>query len=320
MSERIPIIIDTDPGVGVPGSDADDPIALLYALGEPRLDLVAVTTTFGNCPPALAARGAAAVLAAAGRPDIPIGVGSDRPLSGVLDPILVEAYRGPRGRAGRIPLPDPGPWPSAVDLIRRTVHDRPGEVTIVAIGPQTNVAQALAVDPTLAAEIRSIVYMGGGLGLEPTYGAGNITPVAECNMYFDPQAAAVVLGSGIDLTMVGLDVTNPATGTILAADTIRALAPTSPAGRLLQDVCATYLDAPMFHWGDGCVLYDPLAVVVAAGRHDGVFEDMPLRIELDGPQRGRTLRGGPDDPIVHVMTEVDGTAAVDHVLRTIHRL
>ena len=316
------ILIDTDPGVGIPGTDADDPIALLLALADPRLDLLAVTTTFGNCPPELSARGAAAVLAAAGRSDIPVAKGRDTPLSGALDPVLVEAYAGARGRPGRIRLPEPGPTTSlsAPELIAHTIREHPGEVTVVTIGPQTNLAEALLADPGLADLIDSVFFMGGGLGIEPTYGAGNITPYAECNIYFDAAAADVVLRSGVDLSMIGLDVTNPATGLVLEPELVASLRPESPAQQLFADVCATYLEAPMFEWGHGCVLYDPLAVAAVAGSV-GTWEDRRVRIDTSGTERhGQTVPGDADDPLLHVMVDVDGRQVVADIVSTILEL
>jgi inosine-uridine nucleoside N-ribohydrolase len=313
------ILLDTDPGVGIPGTDADDPIALMLALADPRLELVAVTTTFGNCPPELTARGAAAVLAAAGRSDIPVAKGRSTPLSGALAPVLQEAYAGPRGRVGRIPLPelDTVSTLTAPELIINTVRARPGEITVVAIGPQTNLAEALLADPEFAQLLRSVVFMGGGLGIEPTYGHGNITPHAECNIYFDATAADIVLRSGVDISMVSLDVTNPATGVVLDEDTITSIEPTTPVRKLFADVCSTYLDAPMFDWGHGCVLYDPLAVLAAA-HPVGKWEDLRLRVDTGhGETHGRTARGTQDDPLVHVMVDVDGRAAVDEIVRTV---
>jgi inosine-uridine nucleoside N-ribohydrolase len=317
------IIIDTDPGVGIPGTDADDGIALLLALADPRLDLVAVTTTFGNCPPALSARGAAAILEAAGRTDIPIGVGSPTALDGRLHPLLVEAYRGPRGREGRIPLPPAaGGGRDASDLIIETVRAHPGEVVIVAIGPQTNLALALLREPALADELHSIVFMGGGLGLQPEFGRGNVTAVAECNMYFDPAAADIVFRSGVPLTMIGLDVTNPATGTVLGEADVRTIdRDRSAASALLADICATYLDAPMFDWGHGCVLYDPLAVLAAADPELGRYETLSLRVETRGEfTSGQTVPVAQGGSPVRVMVDVDGDAAVQQMLRLLRTL
>jgi purine nucleosidase len=151
---RRKIILDTDPAVGIPGTDADDPLALMLAIKHPELDLLGVTTVFGNCPPTLGARSAAAVLHAAGRKDIPIAVGMGTSMSGGLPQALIEAYAGQRGHPGRISLPelpDQTGRPHAVDLIIELVRASPGEVSIVAIGPQTNLALALLKEPRLRA-------------------------------------------------------------------------------------------------------------------------------------------------------------------------
>jgi inosine-uridine nucleoside N-ribohydrolase len=322
MTSRTKILIDTDPGVGISGTDADDGIALLFALAHPALELVGITSTFGNCPPSLAARCAGAILEATGRRDVPIGIGSPTALNGSLPVELQEAYRGPRGREGAISLP-PAPASSrdASDLIIQTVRANPGELTIVALGPQTNLALALLQEPALKDEIASIVFMGGALGMEPTYGRGNVTSVAECNIYFDPEAADIVFGSGIDLTMVSLDVTSPVTGLVLDESDILAIdASRSPAAGLFAQICRTYLHAPMFDLSQGCVLYDPLAVLVAADAAVGAFADMSVRVETQGAYtRGQTVpvRG---DANMRVMTKVDGAAAVRQILNTINAL
>lgn len=260
------------------------------------------------------------MLAAADRTDVPVARGRATPLSGGLAPVLAEAYRGARGREGRIRLPGPEAVSDtpAPDLIARTVHAHPGEVTVVAVGPQTNLAEALLADPTLADRIAGVVFMGGALGIDPDYGSGNITPFAECNIHFDAEAADVVLRSGVDVTMVGLDVTNPAKGMLLEEKVIESIEATTPTARLLADVCRTYLDAPMFDWGHGCVLYDPLAVAVAADPTLGVREDLRVRVDTaPGPEHGRTVRGTAADPIVHVLVDVDGEAVVRRVVETI---
>lgn len=318
---RRKILLDTDPGVGIPGTDADDPIALLLALAHPDLELLAVTTTFGNCPPELGARGATAVLAAVGREDVPVVAGQGVPLSGSLPGVLTEAYRGPRGRAGHIPLP-PAPATGhrdAAELIVDVVHAHPHEVTVVAIGPQTNLARALDLDPSVADEVAAVVYMGGGLGLDPVYGRGNVTPVAECNIYFDPVAADRVTRSGVDLTMVGLDVTNPAKGLVLTPEDVLSVdSSASPGAALFVEICRTYLDAPMFDWGRGCVLYDPLAVLAAAEPEVGTYRDMAIGVETQGRlTRGQTVPLRDRSPNTHVMVDVDGAAAVRRVLRLI---
>jgi purine nucleosidase len=316
------IILDTDPAVGIPGTDADDPLALMLALKDPRLDLLGVTTIFGNCPPWLGARCAAAVLRAAGREEVPIAIGMGTRMNGELPQLLRDAYAGARGRPGRIELPELSVSRRqlhAVDFVIETVLANPGEVTIVAIGPQTNLALALLKEPRLRKEISAIVFMGGALGLEPHYGRGNITPVAECNIWFDPQAADIVFRSGIDLTMVSLDVTNPATGMLLPETTIRAVDPASaPLASLFVETCATYLDAPMFDWGHGCVLYDPLAVAVAADPAIGSFQEMTLGVETSGALTlGQTVPIRDQKPNMRVCVSVDGKRIVGEIVDTI---
>lgn len=319
---RRKIILDTDPAVGIPGTDADDPLALMLALKDPRLELIGVTTIFGNCPPALGARCAAAVLRAAGREDVPVAVGMGTRMNGELPQLLQDAYAGARGRPGQVELPEivnPRTALNAVDFIIDTVSAHPGEVTIVAIGAQTNLALAIEKAPRLRKDIAAIVFMGGALGLEPRYGRGNITPLAECNIWFDPQAADIVFRSGIDLTMVSLDVTNPTTGLMLRESAIRAVDPKSaPLAPIFREVCATYLDAPMFDWGDGCVLYDPLAVAVAADRRVASFEDMSVAVSLEpGPSVGQTVMSPRGATNMSVCVDVDGAKAVENIVRTI---
>ncbi|MCP8614833.1 nucleoside hydrolase [Bifidobacterium asteroides] len=322
------VLIDTDPGVGIPGTDADDPIALLFALADPRLELLAVTSTFGNCPPWLTARGARKVLDTAGRADIPVAQGIPLPLKGRLADELITAYQGERGKVGKIDLPElPGTssavqYPTAPVQIIKTVEEHPGEVSIIALGPQTNLATALLMRPDIAKDIPEIIFMGGALGINATYGRGNITPVAECNMYFDPLAANIVMNSGIPLRMISLDVTNPETGTILRSESIREINPAaSPVNKLFHDICATYLENPMFDWGDGCILYDPLAVASAADPSLGTFKEMAIVVETDGRySTGQTIALSEGKPNVKVMIDVDGTRAVDEIVRQIESI
>jgi inosine-uridine nucleoside N-ribohydrolase len=321
MSKR-KIILDTDPAVGIPGTDADDPLALMLALKHPALDLLGVTTVFGNCPPALGARSAAAVLRAAGREEAPVAVGMGTRMNGDLPPLLRDAYAGDRGRPGRIALPEaarPVTRLHAVDFLIETVRRRPGEVTIVAIGPQTNLALALVKEPRLREEIGAIVFMGGALGLDARFGRGNITPVAECNIWFDPQAADIVFRSGVEMTMISLDVTNPAKGMLLPEAAFRDVdRGRSPLAALFVDVCSTYLDAPMFDWGHGCVLYDPLAVAIAADPSLGRFERMAVGVETNGALTlGQTvpLRDGAAN--MNVCVDVDGARIVQAIVDTI---
>ena len=189
------IILDTDPGV-------DDAMAIFLALRSPELKIEAITAVSGNVPLAITLPNALRLVEIAGRPDVPVAGGAATPLVRRL--VTARYVHGNNGLGG-VEFPEPKLKPvaePASELIRRIVHTSPGEITIVAVGPLTNVATALKADPGLAAQIKTIVMMGGSLS------GGNITPAAEFNFYVDPEAARIVFDSGVPLTMVGLDVTH----------------------------------------------------------------------------------------------------------------
>ena len=188
------IIIDTDPGV-------DDAMAIFLALRSPELKVEAITAVSGNVPLELTLPNALRLAEIAGRTDIPIAGGASVPLVRRL--ITAKYVHGNNGLGG-VEFSEPHLKPvseSATQLISRIVRANPGEITIVAVGPLTNIGTLLRSDPEIARMIPQIVIMGGSLS------GGNITPAAEFNLYVDPEAARIVFDSGIPLTMVGLDVT-----------------------------------------------------------------------------------------------------------------
>jgi inosine-uridine nucleoside N-ribohydrolase len=188
------VIIDTDPGV-------DDALALLLAMRSPELRIEAITAVAGNVPLELTLPNALRMVEIAERTDIPVAAGAKAPLMRRL--VTATYAHGENGLGGAV-FPDPTAKPVAIpasELIRQIVQKYPHEVTLITIGPLTNVAAALNSDAELAGMIRALVMMGGSLS------GGNITPAAEFNVYVDPEAARIVFQSGIPLTMVGLDVT-----------------------------------------------------------------------------------------------------------------
>jgi purine nucleosidase len=200
------VIIDTDPGV-------DDALALLFALSSPELKVEAITVVAGNVRLELALENALRMVQIAGRADVPVSAGAREPLERTL---VNASSHGPNGLGG-IEFPTPTIKPAdkpATEMIRTIVSSSPGEVSIICLGPLTNVASALRNSPDVATQIKEIVLMGGSLS------GGNMTPAAEFNMYVDPEAASVVFGSGVPLTMVGLDVTRKC---VLTKDHIAAL-------------------------------------------------------------------------------------------------
>ena len=265
---RQKIIIDTDPGV-------DDAFALLLAMTSPELELLAVTAVAGNVPLDLTLPNALRMVEIAGRTDIPVAGGAAAPL---LRTLVDATYaHGDNGLAGVVfPAPRLRPVAEpAASLIGMLVRKHPGEVTLVGIGPLTNVAIALRQDPALASMIRGIVLMGGSLS------EGNVTPSAEFNFYVDPEAASMVFRSGVPIRMVGLDVTRQVdlTEEHLAALRAGRNPVSDAAARIGSAVMAMYrregeVGAPHLH--------DPLAVSALLASDVLTFEDYRVEIEATG--------------------------------------
>jgi inosine-uridine nucleoside N-ribohydrolase len=222
------LILDTDPGL-------DDALALFLALASSEVQLEAITTVSGNVHVDLTTRNALTLLELAGRSDIPVARGCDRPL--LRQPVFADYVHGPNGLAG-IELPEPRLQPvsqHAVDLIIERVMAAPREITLVPVGPLTNIAQALRKEPRIAANVREVVIMGGALRVP-----GNVTPEAEFNIYADPHAAHIVFHAGWPIRLVTLDVTNK---TLLRREQVQALASNgSPVIMLIQQMVSNFLD------------------------------------------------------------------------------
>ncbi len=192
------LLLDTDPGI-------DDALALFLALASPDVQLEAVTTVSGNVHVDFTTRNALALLELAGRPGIPVARGSDRPL--VRQPVIADYVHGQNGLGG-VMLPEPQQRPisnHAVDVIIQKILEAPGEITLAAIGPLTNLALAVRREPRIAQSVREVLIMGGALRVP-----GNVTPVSEFNIFADPHAAHIVLHAGWPIRLVSLDATNHA--------------------------------------------------------------------------------------------------------------
>ncbi len=204
------IIIDCDPGI-------DDALALVFAHGCPGLRLCGVTTVAGNVPLDLTTANALRVADFLGIRDVPVVAGSPGPL---LRPGLnAHHVHGASGLGGAV-LPAPSSRPAAghaVDYLIETIGAAPGEITLIAVGPLTNIALAVRREPRLPGWVRDFVIMGGSAG------RGNATPAAEFNIAADPEAAAMVFGAGWTVTMVGLDVTRQARATAAVRERMRDL-------------------------------------------------------------------------------------------------
>src|SRR3954453_13789551 len=276
-----PVIIDCDPG-------HDDAMALLLALASPELELVAVTTVAGNQTLDKVTANAIRVLDVVEAHDIPVAAGGGRP-----PPDLPPPSREPE------PL-------HAVELLARNLRERP--LTLIGIGPLTNIALLLATHPEMISRIERVVIMGGAIGL------GNVTPSAEFNVWADPEAAARVFGSGLEVTMVGLDVTHRA---MLSKERAEALRPTGRAGAVVADLHAFYrrFHEQVYGHSDTPV-HDALAVAHVIRPDVITTEHLPVEIDItQGPCRGRTIvdqlgRTG-NAPNALVATDVQAAAFID---------
>jgi len=195
---RRKIIIDTDPGV-------DDALALFLAVASPELELIGVTTTFGNVKTPEATRNALRLLEVAGEPSIPVNTGSQTPLYLSLSQIGIGYFVNGQDGLGNTHQPIAAKQATGHDAARFIIDNilaNPGEITLVSIAPLTNLAIALSLEPRIASLVKEVIIMGGSINM-----GGNVTPAAEANIINDPHAADRVLTAGWPVTLIGLDVT-----------------------------------------------------------------------------------------------------------------
>lgn len=306
MAARIPLVIDTDPGI-------DDALAILLALASPEVDLRLVTTVHGNVDLPLTTENALRVLHLAGRSDVPVAAGAQASLIHP-QPERAGHVHGAEGLGGVRLAPSPArvdPRP-AVTALAELLMSSPEPVTVAPIGPLTNIALLLAVYPEAAARIGRLVLMGGSAGH-----GGNVTAAAEFNIWSDPEAAAAVLGSTIPTVMVGLDVTM---ATVLPEEGIARFAAAGPVGATAAAILRQYLDHARDVYGTaGVVVHDALALTeaIAPGTLGTVRRDVVVDTTL-GAGRGQTLvdrRSVSAAPTaVDVAETVDGAAAVEFLV------
>ena len=293
MAEQI--ILDCDPG-------HDDAIALLLALASPEIELLGVTTVAGNQTLEKTTANAIRILEFSGRTDVSVAAGADRPI--VREPYVAKYVHGETGLDGPDLPPAQGAQldEHAVEFLGRHADG----ATVVAVGPLTNVALMLARYPE--ARPRRIVLMGGSIGL------GNVTPAAEFNIWADPEAAARVFESGLDVTMIGLDVTHQALMTSADAERLRG---TGRTGTLVAELWEFYNRFHSQTYGfDGSPIHD--AVALAHVFRPDLVETEHRRVEIDcGSElcRGRTVvdlwRRTENEPNAHVGVEIDGRAFIE---------
>ena len=274
--ERIPIIFDTD-FVMPP---YDDSMALILALQSPELEMLGITTVAGNDSVERATSDVLRMLEIAGREDVPVHVGANMPLVHEKSDFAVREY-------GNWYSDEPPPEPpggfatktaedqSATDFIVDTVMSRPGEVTLVAIGPLTNIAQAIRARPGFAENVKRLVIMGGAVALLPD-GAGNITPNAEYNFWIDPEAAYTTLRSGIPIDLSPLNVSRKSALTKEWYE--KMVAVETPLTRLLKDTLGRRFDVePDRSW----YMYDQIAVASLIDPSLVTTEDLYVDVNID---------------------------------------
>ena len=266
----IPIILDCDPG-------HDDAFALLLAVASPELELIGVTTVAGNQTLEKTTTNALKVLELAGRGDVPVAAGASDPLVRKRD--VAAHVHGESGLDGPdLPAPSASPVAKhAVQFMADLIREREGKVTLVPTGPLTNVALLLALEPDAVPE--RIVLMGGSIG------EGNRTPAAEFNIWADPEAAQRVFASGIDVTMIGLDVTHQALVDSADADRLRGV---GKVGKIAAELLDFYGLWHQRSYPDlaGSPLHDP--VCVAHVIDPTLVETRPAFIQVDcGWEQGR---------------------------------
>jgi inosine-uridine nucleoside N-ribohydrolase len=268
------IIIDTDPGV-------DDALAILLALRSSELVIEAITPVAGNVPLSLTLPNALRMLELAGRTDIPVAVGADHPLERQL--ITATYAHGNNGLAG-VEFPEPRTKPvaeAAPQLMRRLIRGSPGEISIIAIGPLTNLAMAFRADPALPSMVRDITIMGGSLS------GGNITPAAEFNAYVDPEAAQIVFHCGVPITMIGLDVTRKVSVT---EDVLQKLSSAgNPLGRAAGKILRAQIEQVRRTGIDDGVIHAHDALAMASLIEPSIVSLQPMHIEVE--TRGELTAG-----------------------------
>lgn len=299
------IIIDTDPGV-------DDAMAIFLAMLRPELNVVGLTCVFGNVTVEIATRNALVLAERVGR-SIPVAMGANKPLVQSANQVSDHVH-GVNG-FGTMPAQTPKGKPideTAAEFICRLVNDSPGEITLCPIGPLTNIALALQLDPSIAPKVKSVVLMGGAFGV-----SGNVTKFAEANIWNDPHAADIVFAADWQVTMVGLDVTGKINCSV---DDFSMLASKSPIlGGFINEAAQFYMDFYKTVLGYRTCLMHDAAAVIAIFRPDLFsYETHKLKVIVNGERIGETCVGdGSERRGIKICTDVQVMAVKNLFLDTL---
>ena len=271
----INIIFDTDPGV-------DDAFALLYALNHPNINVLGITTVFGNVPVETSTKNALILSEMAGKGTI-VYQGANKPLERkvINYPSFIHGQDGfgdtnhphPKFNASKL---------DAAQFIINEINENSGNINLVAVGPLTNIANSIKQDPSIANKVNSLLIMGGSWLV-----GGNITPVAEANIYNDPEAAEIVFKSGLPIIMVGLDVTHKV---FLSQKDIDKLSALNNSGKFLKKISNIYMK---FYKDtrnmDGCFFHDATAVIAMTNPEFFKYKVARVYVSQDNLTRGQTV-------------------------------
>ncbi|GGZ96984.1 nucleoside hydrolase [Arenicella chitinivorans] len=314
------IILDTDPGI-------DDAQAIAFAIAHPDIELLGLTTVFGNAEIEITTRNALHILDVFGQPQVPVAQGASDPLHQTRYP-APDFVHGTDG-LGNIHITQPSSAPvseSAAEFIVRMASENPGEITLVAIGPLTNIAHAVSLDPSLPAKVKSLVVMGGSVA-HP----GNVTPLAEANFFNDPHAADAVFAHDWPATIIGLDVTLQ---TVLRDQDLAMIRDAAGrAGKFLWDTSRFYIDfyasrlARLGSTDRSCAMHDASALVYTVLPDAFQLIAGPTRVINDGIAAGQlsvdtqqepyVLPAWTDRPLTSAAIGVDAPRVLDTFLSAI---
>jgi purine nucleosidase len=300
------VVLDTDPGI-------DDALAILLGLASPEIDLAGLSVVHGNCTLAEALANTLALLELGGAPALPVAAGCPVPL---LRPPFTAPETHGAGGLGDASLPPAAATPvaeHAVDMLIREIMAAPGEVTLVAVGPLTNVALALRREPRLAAAVREVIFMGGAFQVD-----GNTTPVAEFNVYVDPHALQIVLDAGMPLTIIPWDITREVRLTQAHVD--RLLGRGGPIAGFIADATRFYIAFHLSQFGyAACSINDPAALALVYMPELAELSAVHVAVEIASElTMGKTVADFQGltrhAPNARVVTGFDGDRFVEHFL------
>lgn len=296
MDTRMKIIIDTDPGI-------DDTMAIFYAHAAPDIELLGLTTVFGNVTVRQATRNALYLTDMLGI-DIPVAEGAGVPMDGaVLTP--PKHVHGDEGFGDFTDIPErTSPHSeSAPEFLVRMAREHKGELVINAVSPLTNIAAAIELDPEFVTNIQKLVIMGGAVDCP-----GNVNAYAEANIFHDAKAAEIVLSSGAPIVLVGLDVTLK---TLCSMEDFRKVASKAPVtGGFLERIAEFYVNFYRDVAGqEGCGLHDSTALIACTNPELFTMEEVAIDVLQNGDEAGQTIRAAaPGKPVISVCLGVDGEA------------